>query len=154
MAMRFNVRIYFIFAVTFIFFISFKILEPEIRADHPEHDDWGHRWDAKDLEHSQDQQSQNHVKLISKNAHGININKVPNDDAVFPKDPEAEERVQKLLKAYDLDWQMHLKKSPWLTAADWVTPRRVHPEHTPEMGELQRHVCSVSKVYFICLSTY
>ena len=148
--MQFRLRVYFICAMTFVLFTSFKILEPEIRSTHPAHDNW-----LYDSEHNQRQDSQ--LPVANKN---VNSKRVKNQhDLSASKDKPSkeekrlintilgkseknstageskEERVARLLKSYDVDWKLKLDRSPWLTAAEWVTGRHVHPDCTPELGK-------------------
>ena len=50
------------------------------------------------------------------------------------REDSKEGRVARLSKAYGVDWKWQLDKSPWLTAAEWVTKRQVHPDQPPELG--------------------
>lgn len=94
--------------VIFILFVSYKILEPDIKGK---------------------------VTQVEADSKGLPVAREDNSDAEeveTPRDPE--EIVKELRQKYWLDFSFPLKDSPWRLAERMVNDRKVHPEYVPELG--------------------
>ena len=125
--MRIRRKILLSLIIAFIFYVSYKILEPEIRGNN-----------FKDLETSElDKLNLKHhvegKQGYKKHHHG--------EETEIRK----EDVIQELIKKYRVNYNQPLKESPWTLAERWVSADEVHPEHTPELG-------MVLRVYFILLN--
>jgi hypothetical protein len=94
--------------VIFILFVSYKILEPDIKEK---------------------------VAEVEADSEGLPVARGDNSNV---KDAETlqdtEEIVKELQKKYWLDFSFPLKDSPWRLAERMVTERRILPESAPQLG--------------------
>lgn len=103
--------------VVFILYISYKILEPEIKGNNFE-----------DLETAELEKLnvKHHIEGkhdYKKHQHGEHT------------DIKREDVVQELIKKYRVDYNHPLRESPWTLAGKWVSASEVHPKYTPELGK-------------------
>ena len=103
--------------VCFIFFVSYKILEPEIRGSN-----------FKDLETIELEKL--NVKHHIEGKHGFKRHQHDEQPSI-----KKEDVIEELVKKYRVDYNHPLKESPWKVAGNWVSAREVHPEYTPELGK-------------------
>ncbi|XP_048777828.1 glycosaminoglycan xylosylkinase-like [Ostrea edulis] len=102
--------------VIFILFVSYKILEPDIKGK---------------------------VTQVEADSKGLPVAREDNSDAEeveTPRDPE--EIVKELRQKYWLDFSFPLKDSPWRLAERMVNDRKVHPEYVPELGSILREMAT------------
>ena len=102
--------------ICFIMFVSYKILEPEIRGDN-----------FKDLEMIELERL--NVRHHIEGKHGF-FKHHHDEQAEIRKD----DVIQELIKKYRVDYNHPLMESPWTIAERWVSSREIHPEYTPELG--------------------
>ena len=136
--MRFKARIILFAFILFIFYVSFKILEPELlKQNSPKGAGTG-------------EDPYNGLKGLPPHPQ---TNPPPKDPGDVLKEPPEEfpqgvgaggvrkdnhttvAIIEWLLSRYQLDWNRELLTSPWRVAAGWVKPREIHPDFAPEMGE-------------------
>lgn len=120
--MKYHHRLLFLFILFFVLFISFKILEPEIR-DHREM-----REVVPEQDYVEDPEGSVQAEAAAKTAHVAELAR-----------QEAKRRaiIDRFLDMYDLDWNYQLTggQDPFEVAATWVQPRSLHPEFAPEIGK-------------------
>ena len=102
--------------IAFILYVSYKILEPEIRGSN-----------FKGLENSELEKLnvKHHIEGkqgFKKHQHGQE------------SDIRKEDVIGELVKKYRVNYNHPLRESPWTLAERWVSDNQVHPEYTPELG--------------------
>ena len=102
--------------IAFIFYVSYKILEPEIRGNN-----------FKDLEKSELEKL--NVKHHIEGKQGFKDHRHGQET-----DIRKEDVIQELVKKYRVNYNHPLRESPWALAERWMSPNEVHPEYTPELG--------------------
>lgn len=109
--MRRKWRVVVCLTVIFILYVSYKILEPDIKREI-------HQEDSIIKE----------VPVVRED-----------NSRLSESEEEAETDVEKLLKElqkkYWINIHYPLKDSPWRVAEKMVTEREVHPEYAPEIGK-------------------
>lgn len=120
--MKLKVRVILFIFIIFIFYVSFKILEPEMKDISVE---------SKDP----DDVLVPPEKPPFDNGKGSVIRTKKHNQTTVAL-------IEWFLKRYQIDWNYKLKDSPWKLAASWVDSRHIHPDHTPEMGR-----CTETHVY-------
>ena len=109
--MKMKLRLYFALAITFIVYVSFKILEPDIQAQK-----------ASEVVHvKQDFADIKPVRFRPlKSPEQLNVTSI---------------RESQLLQTYDVDWNINLEGNPWDIAGRWVSFRHVLPDSSQELGK-------------------
>lgn len=102
-------KILFSALILFIFYVSYKILQPEFGGQNVQ--------DLDIYDTSTDRNEQQYVQL------NVSV-KIRRSDV-----------VKELKDKYRLDWEYKLTESPWSVAQRWMSKEHVHPEFTPELGE-------------------
>ncbi len=116
--MKYKWRIGIPLMIGFIFFVSFKILQPDIMgmlatAEKREAHDRSKRFvtDKPQSTHDKGQHSK------------IDINSTKQAIVAW------------FVRYYTVDWDLQIERSPWKIATEWVSDRQVHPEFPKELGE-------------------
>ena len=117
MRMRFRRKLLLPVIICFIFYVSYKILEPEISGSN-----------FKELETNELEKL--NVKHHIEGKQGFRRHQHNEQPEV-----KKEDVIQELKKKYKVDYNHPLKESPWKLAEKWVSARELHPEYTPELGE-------------------
>ena len=130
--MKLKTRVVFLGFLSSILFISFKILEPEIQ-EHPGGKEVVPEQDYVDQDGYRDSDEEIQVKPNEIDG------KIHEANHMFNDSNARQAIVQRFLEMYDLDWNYKIKngKDPFKVAAGWVTPRSLHPEFAPEIGEFK-----------------
>ncbi|XP_061169681.1 glycosaminoglycan xylosylkinase-like [Saccostrea echinata] len=106
--MRRKWRVFVCLTVIFILFVSYKILEPDIKGEIIQTDDKG-------------------LPVAREDNSGLVREKTQRDPGDI---------VIELQKKYRLDFNYPLKESPWRVAEKMVKSREIHPEFAPEIGSI------------------
>lgn len=116
--MRRKWRVVVCLTVIFILYVSYKILEPDIKREI-------HQEDSIIKE----------VPVVRED-----------NSRLSESEEEAETDVEKLLKElqkkYWINFHYPLKDSPWRVAEKMVTEREVHPEYAPEIGSILKEMAT------------
>ncbi|XP_013381494.1 glycosaminoglycan xylosylkinase isoform X1 [Lingula anatina] len=130
--MKLRVRIFLVLTVAFLFVVSFKILEPELK-------DHGLHRETRDFQDYYDFAEDGRV---SKDKYGKELDPIQHitsgsirQNSLVEKHSKSE-LIAELIKKYKVNLNHKIKGSPWEIAASWVTSRRIHPEEAPEMGAI------------------
>lgn len=111
--MRRKWRVVVCLTVIFILFVSYKILEPDIKG------------------------GTNHAELEYRE---VPVAREDNSRVNANEDHEGHQNVddivKELQKKYWINFNYPLKESPWQVAEKMVNLREVHPEQAPEIGEI------------------
>ena len=111
--MRRKWRVVVCLTVIFILFVSYKILEPDIKG------------------------GTNHAELEYRE---VPVAREDNSRVKANEDHEGHQNVddivKELQKKYWINFNYPLKESPWQVAEKMVNLREVHPEQAPEIGEI------------------
>lgn len=133
--MRRKWRLIFVSAALFVMIVSYKILEPElfknkdyvgeeiIRKEPVESGD-----DKKDIRPKEDE--------IEHSKGHPDAGKVDDPKGDVPKHVHVSEVIEAMAKRFALNFSYPLSTSPWKLAANWVTPRQIHPENAKELGAI------------------
>ena len=114
--MKIKARIILSAFILFIFYVSFKILEPEIKETNPKNPP---REFPDEIELPQKKNLPPAVVWVKDGKHNQTTVAI----------------IEWLVSRYQLDWNRELSTSPWKIAAGWVKPREIHPDHAPQMGK-------------------
>lgn len=107
--MRRKWRVVVCLTVIFILYVSYKILEPDIKREIIQAD-----------------------SIIKEVPVVMEDNSRPSEEEA---DTDVEKLVKELQKKYWINFHYPLKDSPWRVAEKMVTEREVHPEYAPEIGK-------------------
>ena len=106
--MRLKTRFIILGVIFSIFFISFKIIEPELEG-YQDSKKAPVDWENNDGD----------VHSTSKGAFN---------------DKKVKYLVDKFVKKYAVDWNMTVSGSLWNVPVQWINAREIHPEAAPEIG--------------------
>ncbi|KAL3870931.1 hypothetical protein ACJMK2_038959 [Sinanodonta woodiana] len=112
--MKLRQKFVFLVCISFVLYVSYKILEPEISGQSLQEQE---QLEFRHLALKHNLKSQNPVNVENSSTH---IKK--------------EDVIQELIQKYRMDLSYPLNESPWRIASKWVTPREIIPESAPELG--------------------
>ena len=128
--MKYRLRVIVVCSVLFIFFISYKILQPEIENGVRSDDtvDYGHEVDPIGIDDFPGGDFEGEDRHQGRN--------VQSRQQLYWEDYNQTKKaiISRLLELYDVDWAYKLEQSPWETAARWVKSRQITPNQATQLG--------------------